>query len=108
PGEPVWNYGSGGLEKFCCDLVKHLAFKRDRFGQHHVKGGDPVGNHYYQRVLKRVDIPHFTLVKSCLSGKIKIRFFNCAHEVKIRKGKNREKVDSLKKKVSGKEPKDRY
>ena len=44
---PVGHYIGCGIKKFCGNLVQHLTFAGDAFGQNHIESADAVGSHHH-------------------------------------------------------------
>src|SRR5690606_23961099 len=58
------------IQEFSRNLVQHLAFERNGFGQNHIKGRNPVAGHHDQQfVVDRVYVADFSVVQRSLSRK---------------------------------------
>ena len=72
---PVRTDVCGCIQEFCCNLIQHLSFIRDTFGQHYIKGRNTVGSYHYELfAIDVVHITHFSVVHTFLSRKVEICF----------------------------------
>ena len=70
---PVGTDVGGEVEKLRGNLIEHLSFKWNAFGQNNVEGRNAVGgNHHDFVVVDVVHIAHFTVINAALLFKMKI------------------------------------
>ena len=72
---PVGADVGSSVKELSGNLIQHLAFVRDAFGQNHVESRDAVGCYHDELfIVNVVNIAHFTVVHTLLTGKVKICF----------------------------------
>ena len=59
------------IQKLSCNLVEHLTFVRNAFGQNDVESRDTVGCYHDQTVAQVVHVAYFSMIYAFLSGEVK-------------------------------------